>query len=122
MSLMLKRWAKLYSDPTPAEKALEPFVASLGRPYRFQHPLWSLGYFPDFVLLADKVIIEVDDPSHKRRERLLKDEERTQKLVRAGWHVVRCTNQQALDDPRGTVDRLLAEVGLPYRCPAAIPA
>lgn len=121
MSILLKRWAKLYSDPTPAEKALEPALASLGRPYRFQHPIWSLGYFPDFVLTADKVIIEVDDPGHKRKDRAEKDAERTAKLTKAGWRVVRCTNAEALHDPCGTVNRLLDEVGLPYRCVPAIP-
>ena len=34
----LMRWAKLYSKPTEAETALEPAIASLGTPYRFQHP------------------------------------------------------------------------------------
>lgn len=115
MSLFLKRWAKLYSDPTPAEKSLEPAIASLGRPYRFQHAIFSLGVFPDFALIADKVVIEVDDPSHNTAKRRLADATRTAKLEKAGWRVVRCTNAEALKDPFGTVDRLLAEADLPYR-------
>lgn len=115
MSIHLKRWAKLYSDATPAERALEPAVASLGRPYRFQHALFALGLFPDFALIADKVIIEVDDPSHNTRARKKSDAERTKKLERAGWRVVRCTNDEALSDPYGTVDRLMEEAGLDYR-------
>lgn len=40
--IMLRRWAALYADPTPAEQAIEPAIASMGVPYRFQHPLWAL--------------------------------------------------------------------------------
>ena len=114
-NLFLARWAKLYSDPTPAERALEPAVASLGVPYRFQHPLWALHVFPDFALIRDKVIIEVDDPGHRKRVNKKKDAERTAKLARAGWRVVRCTNEQAETAPYDTVDRLMADAGLPYR-------
>lgn len=115
MSLFLKRWAKLYSDQTPAERALEPAIASLGIPYRCQHPVWRFGSFIDFVLLDDRVAIEVDDASHKRIDRRIKDAERTQKLVAAGWTVVRCTNEEALTDPYRTVDRLMEAAGLPSR-------
>jgi len=115
MSLLLSRWAKLYSRQTPAEAALEPAVASLGVPYRFQHPLWALGVFPDFVLLHDRVVIEVDDPSHNTKRKRDADAARTAKLVKAGWRVVRCTNAEALANPRGTINRLMSEVGLPHR-------
>ena len=115
MSQFLARWAKLYSDPTPAERALEPVVASLGVRYRFQHPLWALGVFPDFVLLDDRVVIEVDDPSHFTAKGRTRDEERTKKLTNAGWTVVRCTNAEALSDPGAALTRMLIEAGLPYR-------
>jgi very-short-patch-repair endonuclease len=112
LSLLLSRWAKLYSNQTEAERALEPAVASLGLPYRTQHPLWSLALFPDFCLPGIRVLIEVDDPSHKRRKR--EDAERTARLEGAGWKVVRCQNAEALSDPYATVTRLMAEAGYPY--------
>jgi very-short-patch-repair endonuclease len=110
----MKRWAALYKG-TEAEHALEPAVASLGRPYRFQHPLWHLGLFPDFCLIADRTIIEVDDPSHHTKAGRLKDIERTRKLSKYGWRVVRCTNEEAVNDPYGTVNRLMEAAGLSYR-------
>jgi very-short-patch-repair endonuclease len=96
---MLRRWAALYADQTPAEAALEPALASLGVPYRFQHPLWALRVFPDFVLHQHKLVIEVDDPSHARPAKKRADAERTRKIESAGWKVVRCTNEEALRDP-----------------------
>lgn len=114
-SLLLSRWAKLYSQQTPAEAALEPAIAALGVPYRFQHPLWALGLFPDFVLPAERLVIEVDDPSHRTAKKRAADGLRTEKLVKAGWSVVRCSNEEALQAPHDTVNRMMAEAGLPYR-------
>jgi very-short-patch-repair endonuclease len=112
VSPMLSRWAKLYGSPTPAEAAIEPAIAELGVPYRFQHPLWALRVFPDFVLTAQKLVIEVDDPSHHTAAGRRKDAERTEKLTAAGWRVVRCKNDEALRDPRGAVRRMLLEADL----------
>ncbi len=112
MSLFLTRWAKLYSNPTPAELALEPAVAALGVRYRFQHPIWALKVFPDFVLPDFRVVIEVDDPGHRRTVQRRKDAERTARLTRAGWRVVRCTNEEALEAPHETLDRILAPLQL----------
>lgn len=107
MSIFLTRWAKLYSQQTPAEAALEPAIAALGVPYRFQHPLWGLKYFPDFALIKQKIVIEVDDPSHSRPKKKREDAERTKRMAQHGWTVVRCTNDEALNDPIGTIERLI---------------
>lgn len=112
MSPMLSRWAKLYGTPTPAETSIEPYISELGVPYRFQHPLWALRVFPDFVLLQHRVVIEVDDPSHHTPAGRRKDAERTQKITAAGWRVVRCTNDEALRTPRAAVNRMLLEADL----------
>jgi very-short-patch-repair endonuclease len=114
MSMFLANWAKLYGG-TQSERALEPAVASLGVPYRFQHPLWALSVFPDFALLEQRVVIEVDDPGHRTKRKKDADGIRTKKLVGAGWRVVRCTNDEAKNDPYGTVDRLMQEAGLTLR-------
>lgn len=111
----LMRWAKLYTHQTDAEQALEPAIASLGVPYRFQHPLWGLSLFPDFVLLNDRIVIEVDDASHNTTKKKKEDIERTQKLIKHNWRVVRCTNQQATEHPVDTINTLMESLGLPYR-------
>jgi very-short-patch-repair endonuclease len=109
---MLLRWARLYANMTPAEKALEPAIAAKGLPYRVQHPIWALSVFPDFVILPLKLVIEVDDPSHSTKAKRTADAERTAKLQAKGWRVVRCTNEEALSNPTATVDRLLRSAGL----------
>lgn len=111
---LLSYWAKLYGG-TEAEHAIEPAIASLGIPYRFQHPVWALGVFPDFVLLKDRVVIEVDDPGHSTKRKRDADAARTAKLSGAGWRVVRCTNADAIKDPYNTVDRMMRDLGLPHR-------
>lgn len=111
----LMRWAKLYSNMTEAEAAIEPAIASLGIPYRFQHPLWGLSLFPDFVLLNQRIVIEVDDASHATTKKRKEDAERTAKLNKHNWKVIRCTNTQALEFPYDTVDNLMEQLELPFR-------
>jgi very-short-patch-repair endonuclease len=113
---LLAYWAKLYSNQTPAEKALEPAIAALGVPYRFQHPVWAFGIFPDYVLLDERVVIEVDDPSHSQKRKKVADEERTRKLNAAGWRVVRCSNAEALANPEAALARMLQSLDPPLRC------
>lgn len=115
MSFLLKNWASLYANITPAERALEPALASLGVRYRVQHPIFALGYILDFVLPDHKLAIEVDDRSHRRASKKQKDAERTAKLQAKGWRVIRCTNEEAEAAPWDTVDRLMEQAGLPFR-------
>lgn len=113
---LLRFWRKLYPG-TPAEHALDPAVAALGVPYRFQHPTFieapGLNFFADFALLRERVIIEVDDDSHSERAKRIADAKRTRRLEQAGWRVVRCTNEEALRWPYATVNRLMLQLGLP---------
>jgi hypothetical protein len=125
MNVMASHWCKLYQGKdgrggTPAERALEPAVAALGVPYRFQHPLWlfpepsgKLNYFPDFILTNQRVVIEVDDDGHFTPANRRKDAERTRKLIAAGYRVVRCTNDEALRFPFATVNKMMRQLGLP---------
>lgn len=121
-NMMAVRWGRLY-EGTPAELALEDAVAALGVPYRTQFPGWKFGVrsFPDFYLPTLGLVIEVDDPSHEKLEKMEADAERTDNLNREwGVRVVRCKNEEALNDPHGTVQRLLRQAGLwplPERLP-----
>lgn len=103
----LKFWARLYSQPTKAEQALEPHVAALGIPYRAQHPVFSVGHILDFALLTEKIAIEVDGASHRGPKAQAKDAIRTAKLERLGWVVTRMTNEEAMNDPEATLARCL---------------
>lgn len=109
--MVLRWWAAAVANPTPAEASMEPAVASLGIPYRFQHPIWALSYRLDFALPTLKLAIEVDDPSHTAKAKRAKDKVRTKKLAAVGWKILRCTNDEALKDPVGTLHKLLRSAG-----------
>lgn len=110
---MAGRAGKLYRDITPAEIAMEEAVSRLGVPYRIQFPyyLWGVRFFPDFLLPTLKLIIEVDDDSHNEKAKKIADEQRTQELNALGWTVLRCTNEEAINDATGVLRNLLARVG-----------
>lgn len=105
----LDNWAKLYATPTKSELAIEPAIAALGIPYRAQHPVFACHAIADFALLGPRILIEVDGRSHNGPAAKAKDRERTARLERQGWVVVRCTNEQAEAEPAATVQRLLLE-------------
>lgn len=113
---MAGRAGKLYRDITSAEIAMEEAIAKLGVPYRIQFPyyLWGVRYFPDFLLPTLKLIIEVDDDSHREKAKKEADEQRTQELNSLGWTVVRCTNQEALDDSNEALRCMLQSVGIKF--------
>ena len=46
-------------------------------------------YFPDFVWKAEKLIVEIDGPSHLEPHRISKDQEKDQFLAAQGWKVIR---------------------------------
>lgn len=103
---LLLRWSSLYKG-TPAELSLEPHLCRLGRVVRFQYPIWSLGLFPDFAFINEKVLVEVDGDEHLTKAGMEKDAARTAKLEAKGWRVWRCTNSDCLSDPAEVVKRLV---------------
>ena len=93
---------------------MEPVIAALGVRYRTQHPFWGIRCFADFALLDHKLVMEVDDASHKTAAKRRSDLERTGKLNRLGYTVARCTNDEALSDPRAALSRMLSETKLQH--------
>jgi very-short-patch-repair endonuclease len=120
MNIMAMRWSKL-SEGTKAEIAIEDEIAALGVPYRFQFPGYKYGcrFFPDYYLPTLKLVIEIDDKSHDKKTEA--DQDRSNIIFQTwGAQVVRCTNEEALNDPHGAVVRMLSSVGL-WPLPAKLP-
>ncbi len=110
------KWAQLYKG-TKYELSLEAAVATLGVPYRTNFPchifLPKIDAFPDFLLPTLGIVIEVDGPEHYTVEGRRADEERSELLERNhGWTVVRVTNDEALNDPAGALDKALRRAGI----------
>lgn len=122
MNVMAARWARLYRG-TPAELSIEPAIAELGVPYRPQFPGWLFGFkfFPDFYLPTLRLILEIDDPSHQQEDKRVADAIRTWELEQRGFKVVRCSNQEALENPKAAVRRMLTQAGL-WPIPTHLPS
>lgn len=97
MSLHLAIWAKQILDPSPAEMAIEVGLASIGKVYRAQHPVG--GYFIDFAFPSYKIAVEIDDDSHLRPERKVRDRERDAWLRERGWVIIRLKDKRAVANP-----------------------
>ena len=93
-------------NPTEAESVLWNYLSGdkLGVHFRRQHPVF--GYIPDFVCIGQKLIIEIDGGYHLADEQPELDAERTQWLNKAGFHVLRFTNEEVLSD----IDSILEEI------------
>lgn|SRR5512134_435401 len=109
-------WASLIRNQTPAEHALEPIVAGLGLPYRFQYLVPGTMKIADFALPHEKILIEVDGSSHDSVKAKAADAERDASMARMGWRTVRLTNAQAhslgREFPPDAVQSLRARLGL----------
>lgn len=108
MNPMASRFCSLYTG-TPSEHALEPHVAALGLVYRTNFPLYLWGLdsaFPDFIIPALGVIIEVDGPDHDLPKKKASDAERTARLEALGYIVIRCGNWEAVNAPATVIRRL----------------
>ena len=104
--LLLDKAREMRQNPTEAESVLWKYLSGdkLGAHFRRQHPVF--GYIPDFVCLQKKLIIEIDGGYHMEDEQLGKDEERTAWLNKAGYIVLRFTNEEVLND----IDRVLEDI------------
>ena len=107
-------WYRLYNAPTRAEMALEPIIATAGRPYRFQH-LVSTRYILDFAFIEDKIAVEVDGPSHSTASQKEIDKLKTAFLEKRGWRVIRISNFNACQNPVTTMNALLEGLGVEFR-------
>ena len=104
--LLLEKAREMRRNPTEAESVLWNYLSGdkLGVHFRRQHPVF--GYIPDFVRIGQKLIIEIDGGYHLVDEQPELDAERTQWLNKAGFHVLRFTNEEVLSD----IDSILEEI------------
>lgn len=107
-------WYKLYTDPTPCEVLFEPAAASLGIPYRTQHPFGG-KWFMDYCFPTLKLCIELDGESHDTERQQEQDKLKTEYLESKGWTVFRVKNHWVLKCPYKCLDYVMRQLKLPYR-------
>ena len=69
-------------------------------------------YFADFAILSEKLIIEVDGSRHSLPENQLHDARRDAWFAGQGFHTLRFTDAQVLDDMEGVLSTIQAAVCL----------
>lgn len=97
-------------------EVLRPFRARLPPYVRNQPIRGSDGTFYecDIVFAPQRVIVELDSRAfHDNDPRFDADRRRDQRLVAAGWKVLRITWRHLHDEPDGVVRDLLASLGVP---------
>jgi very-short-patch-repair endonuclease len=86
--------------------ALSELKKATGLKFRRQHPVQP--YILDFACVAVHLAIELDGPSHDKRQAY--DARRTEDLQKLGWTVIRFTNEDVRENLEGVVLTLLAKV------------
>ena len=83
--------------------------------FRRQHPIGV--YIVDFVCLEQKLIVELDGGQHA--EKTPYDIRRTKTLHEKGFRILRCWNNDVLQNTDGVLDTIFAEI---TACPSPPPS
>ncbi|WP_018265692.1 endonuclease domain-containing protein [Methylosinus sp. LW4] len=100
---------RLRENTTSAEQRLWrelDRVPLLRTHFRRQAPIGP--YVVDFVCLRERLVIEVDGPSHAETEASQRDTARTLWLEREGYRVLRFWNQEVYENIDGVLDTIHA--------------
>lgn len=96
--------SNLINNCTRAEKAMRALLEEEKIAYEFQSRIGP--YFPDFTLVREKLIIEVDGGYHNNPIQKHDDKLRTQHLERMKYKVVRYTNKAVLSNPEWVITNI----------------
>lgn len=94
--ILKSRSRKMRKESTPAEDVFWQIVRrnNLGVSFRRQHAINH--YIVDFICIRKKLIIEIDGSIHD--DKVESDQERTDYLNSIGFHVIRFTNEEVVND------------------------
>jgi len=102
----------LRNESTPAEKRLWQFLrAQILSGHKFRRQAAIGSYIVDFVCHQHRLIVELDGGIHDLAEVAARDVERDLWLTGRGYRVMRFLNEQAVSDPSGVVQTILAAAG-----------
>jgi len=94
----------LKKNPTRAETALWKELQNKKTGFKFRRQHVLSDFIVDFICLRQKLIVEVDGEIHLKQ--LEQDIIRTQKLIVKGYRVIRFTNEQVLNNPLLSADKI----------------
>ena len=113
-----KRARTLRNEATPAERALWSCLrVSQLNGHKFSRQMPVGPYFADFLCRASRLVVELDGISHDSR--IASDGARDAYLAENGYHVIRFTNRQVLENLEGVVTAIAAALAdLPTPSPS----
>ena len=109
MYLLLEEKAKqMRSFPTEAENAMWEMLRgkNLGAKFRRQHVIGD--YIVDFVCLEKNLVIEIDGKYHDDTDQKEKDAKRTAFLNKAGFKILRYTNEEVIANSQEVLENISA--------------
>ena len=95
---------------TDAEQLLWKHLKSWPRPYRFRRQHIIGDYIVDFACLANNLVIEVDGEYHFTDEQMMLDKTRTDFLEKIGFHVMRFTNKQIIENVDDVIKQIEGDI------------
>ena len=95
---------------TDAEQLLWEYLKSWPRPYRFRRQHIIGDYIVDFACLANNLVIEVDGEYHFTDEQMKLDKMRTDFLEKVGFHVMRFTNKQIIENVDDVIKQIEGDI------------
>ena len=105
---LLKEYAKKNrNNMTIGEKALWSSLRHKFLGHRFYRQYIIANYIVDFLCHEGGVIIEVDGGYHSEPRQAEDDELRTQRLEQLGFHVLRFSNEEILENIEDVENRIL---------------
>ena len=110
-SLLKEFSLKHRSNPTQAEEVLWNILKSKqleANKFRRQHIIDR--FIADFVCLKQKLVIEIDGLIHQLPENQVSDQQRTAALNGLGFHVIRFTNDQVLNQTNEVLSNILSAI------------
>jgi leucyl-tRNA synthetase len=104
--LLLEKAKGMRNNPTEVEKMLWEQLRSKNLDFKFRRQHLIDDFIVDFVCLSKKLVIEVDGEYHSTEEQQKIDDERTYVLNKAGFTVIRFTNEEVKKDIITILDKI----------------
>lgn len=108
---LLKQFAKENrTHPTDAERVMWELLRNKAEGLKFRRQHIIGNYIADFACLSCQIVVEIDGKYHLSEEQQRYDRERTEHFASLGFHEIRFSNEEVLQDTDRTIERVLCFV------------
>ena len=95
------------NNPTQAESALwQQLKGKQLESFKFRRQHIIDQFIADFICLEKRLIVEIDGGYHQLPDQKISDKERTERLNKLNFEVLRFTNEQVLGDIDNTIEKI----------------